>query len=181
MKVTPTKLPGLLVIEPRVFEDERGVFFESWNQQEFTAAGLHATFVQDNHSRSHRGVVRGLHYQWPKPQAKLVRVASGRVWDVAVDIRPSSPTFRQWVGIELSEQNRKMLWIPAGYAHGFVTLDGSTDFLYKCTAPYDAGSDRTIRWNDPTLAIDWPIEGLTVALSDKDRKAPLLADAVLHD
>lgn len=181
MKITPTKLPGLLVLEPRVFEDERGSFMESWNQQVFHNAGLPANFVQDNHSRSHRGVVRGLHYQLPKPQGKLVRVAHGRVWDVAVDIRRSSPTFRQWFGVELSGDNRKMMWIPEGFAHGFIALAENTDLIYKCTAPYDAACDRALRWNDPVLAIDWPIADLTVGLSSKDLHAPFLADAIIYD
>jgi len=181
VKVTPTRLPGLLIIEPRVFEDQRGSFMESWNQQAFGAAGLAADFVQDNHSRSRRGVVRGLHYQLPNPQGKLVRVANGRVWDVAVDIRRSSPTFGQWVGVELSGDNRRMLWIPEGFAHGFVTLQDDTDFLYKCTAAFNPSADRAIRWDDPALAIDWPLAGLDVSLSTRDLQAPLLGDAILYE
>lgn len=181
MNITPTKLADLLVIEPRVFEDERGSFLESWNRETFRSAGLDADFVQDNHSRSRRGVVRGLHYQLPNAQGKLVRVVRGRVWDVAVDIRRSSPTFGQWLGMELSGDNRKMLWIPEGYAHGFLTLEDNTEFLYKSTALYDSQADRAIRWNDPTLGIQWPVEGMAVSLSNRDLAAPLLEDAVLYD
>jgi dTDP-4-dehydrorhamnose 3,5-epimerase len=181
VNITPTKLADLLVIEPRVFEDERGSFLESWNRETFRSAGLDADFVQDNHSRSRRGVVRGLHYQLPNAQGKLVRVVRGRVWDVAVDIRRSSPTFGQWLGMELSGDNRKMLWIPEGYAHGFLTLEDNTEFLYKSTALYDSKADRAIRWNDPTLGIRWPVEGMAVSLSNKDLAAPLLEDAVLYD
>jgi len=177
VKVTPTKLAGLLVIEPRVFEDERGSFLESWSRATFHAAGLDAEFVQDNHSRSHRGVLRGLHYQLPSPQGKLVRVTNGRVWDVAVDIRRSSPTFGEWIGMELSAENHRMLWIPEGFAHGFLTLEDNSDFLYKCTAPYVPEADRSIRWNDPVLAVDWPVEGVALSLSAKDMRAPMLRDS----
>lgn len=157
MKVTPTAIPDVLIIEPKVFGDERGFFYESFNQQAFNeATGLDVTFVQDNHSRSAKGVLRGLHYQVQQPQAKLVRVVRGAVFDVAVDIRKGSPTFGKWFGAELSEDNHRQLWVPAGLAHGFLVLSESADFLYKTTDYYAPAHERCIRWDDPTLAIDWP-------------------------
>jgi dTDP-4-dehydrorhamnose 3,5-epimerase len=177
MIVTETGLPGVKLIEPRVFGDDRGFFLESWNQAGFAAAGLDLDFVQDNHSRSGRGVLRGLHYQLGSPQGKLVRVTAGAVFDVAVDIRRSSPAFGQWVGFELSDANKRMLWVPPGFAHGFLVLSDSADFLYKCTTLYDAPNDRGIRWDDPAIGIAWPDTGMTPQLSGKDAKAPLLADA----
>ena len=175
MIVTDTPLPGVKLIAPKVFGDDRGFFLESWNARSFADAGLDLNFVQDNHSRSSRGVLRGLHYQLQNPQGKLVRVTSGAVFDVAVDLRRASPDFGKWVGYELSDSNKHMLWVPPGFAHGFMVLSETADFLYKCTAPYDAPNDRGIRWNDPAIGIDWP--GLTPILSAKDAAAPLLADA----
>jgi dTDP-4-dehydrorhamnose 3,5-epimerase len=177
MIVTETSLPGVKLIEPRVFGDDRGFFLESWNKASFAAAGLDLDFVQDNHSRSAKGVLRGLHYQLGTPQGKLVRVTAGAVFDVAVDIRRSSPAFGQWVGFELSDVNKRMLWVPPGFAHGFLVLSDSADFLYKCTKLYDAPNDRGIRWDDPAIGIIWPDTGVTPQLSGKDAMAPLLADA----
>lgn len=166
------------VLEPRVFADERGYFFESYNQQEFeTAIGHTVAFVQDNQSFSGRGVLRGLHYQLPPhPQGKLVRCVRGSVWDVAVDIRKSSDSFGQWSGVELSEENHKQFWIPEGFAHGFVALSDAAVLLYKTTDYYARDLDRSIRWNDPELDIQWPVDGEPI-LSDKDARAPLLANA----
>ena len=177
MKRIETALPGVTLIEPRVFGDDRGFFLESWNAATFAAAGLDLAFVQDNHSRSARGVLRGLHYQLQNPQGKLVRVTQGAVFDFAVDIRRSSPHFGQWVGYELSDANKRMLWVPPGFAHGFLVLSDTADFLYKCTALYDPPSDRGIRFDDPAIGIAWPDTGVTVLLSGKDAAAPLLADA----
>lgn len=177
MELIETKLPGVLIIEPRVFGDDRGFFLESWNAETFRAAGLDLEFVQDNHSRSSRGVLRGLHYQQPEPQGKLVRVTAGRAFDVAVDLRRSSPTFGQWAGVELSAANKRMFWIPPGFAHGFLSLEDGTDFLYKCTAFYRPAYDHSIRWDDPAIGIDWPLEGMTPQLSAKDLAGKSLADA----
>ena len=176
MKVTATRLPEVLVLEPEVFGDERGFFFESYNRRAFNqAAGSEVEFVQDNHSRSARGVLRGLHYQIPpRAQGKLVRVTAGCVFDVAVDVRRSSPRFGQWVGIELSADNHRQLWIPPGFAHGFVVLSDAADFLYKATNYYSPEAERAVTWNDPTIGIEWPDLGLEPALSTKDRAAPLL-------
>jgi dTDP-4-dehydrorhamnose 3,5-epimerase len=179
MKVTPTALPGVLILEPKLFGDERGFFLESFNQRAFDAAvGRPVGFVQDNHSRSQRGVLRGLHYQLP-PHAlgKLVRVAAGAVFDVAVDMRRTSPTFGRWTGCELSAQNQRQLWIPPGFAHGFLVLSESADFLYKTTDYYAPQAEAALRWDDPQLGIDWPLAGLTPLLSGKDAAAPLLAEA----
>ena len=175
MKVTPTGIADLLVLEPRVFGDERGFFMESFNQQAFDQAiGARITFVQDNHSRSGRGVLRGLHYQIaPHAQGKLVRVMQGAVFDVAVDLRPGSATCGQWFGVELSGTNHKQLWIPAGFAHGFLVLSDSADFLYKTTDYYAPEFERALSWSDPTLAIDWPLEGAAPNVSAKDAAAPL--------
>lgn len=171
MKVTTTAIADVLILEPQVFGDARGFFLESFNQQRFNAAtASNYQFVQDNHSRSARGVLRGLHYQVQNPQGKLVRVAAGAVWDVAVDIRPQSPTFGQWVGVELSAQNQRQLWIPPGLAHGFVVLSDSADFLYKTTDYYAPAHERCIRWDDPTLAIAWPDAGVPPMLSAKDQQ-----------
>lgn len=178
MQITRTALPGVLLIEPRVFGDARGFFLESWNRQSFASAGLDLEFVQDNHSRSAKGVLRGLHYQLQNPQGKLVRVTRGAVFDVAVDIRRSSPHFGRWVGYELSETNHRMLYIPPGFAHGFLVLSDSADFLYKCTSLYDPSSDRSLAWNDPAIAIDWPLDDAPL-LSTKDAAAPVLAAAEL--
>jgi dTDP-4-dehydrorhamnose 3,5-epimerase len=177
LDVIRTSLPGVLRLEPRVFSDDRGFFLETFNAAKFREAGLPQEFVQDNHSRSKRGVLRGLHYQEPNPQGKLVRCTRGRVWDVAVDIRKSSPTFGKWFGLELSESNNVMLWVPAGFAHGFCALSDDTDVLYKCTALYDPASDRGIAWNDPDIGIDWPVAD--PLLSPKDAQAPRLRDAAV--
>jgi dTDP-4-dehydrorhamnose 3,5-epimerase len=173
MKVTETKIPGLLIIEPRVFGDERGFFFESFNEQVFNAAtGNTLKFVQDNHSKSAKGVLRGLHYQLPpKAQGKLVRVVQGEVFDVAVDIRKGSGTYGQWVGEVLSADNKKQLWIPPGFAHGFLTLSDTAEFLYKTTDYWSPEHERAILWNDASLKIDWPLNGLTPQLAAKDAAA----------
>jgi dTDP-4-dehydrorhamnose 3,5-epimerase len=177
VNIIETALPGVLIIEPKLFGDARGFFLESWNQQAFASAGLTMDFVQDNHSRSARGVLRGLHYQLENPQGKLVRVTQGAVFDVAVDIRRSSPHFGQWVGVELNDDNHRMLWIPPGFAHGFLVLSESADFLYKCTSLYHPASDRGIRWDDPDIGIAWPDVGMAPQLSGKDAAAPHLAHA----
>ncbi|WP_395348992.1 dTDP-4-dehydrorhamnose 3,5-epimerase [Variovorax sp. UC122_21] len=180
MKVTETAIKDVLLIEPKVFGDARGFFFESFNQKAFDeAVGQHVEFVQDNHSRSAKGVLRGLHYQVRQPQGKLVRVARGAVFDVAVDIRRSSPTFGQWVGSVLSEENQTQLWVPAGLAHGFLVLSDSADFLYKTTDYYAPTHERCIAWNDETLAIGWPEIGMAPLLSAKDAAAPSFAMAEL--
>ena len=173
MKVTATKIPGLLIIEPRVFGDERGFFFESFNEQAFNAAtGNTLPFVQDNHSKSTKGVLRGLHYQLPpRAQGKLVRVIQGEVFDVAVDIRKGSPTYGQWVAEILSADNKKQMWIPPGFAHGFLTLSDTAEFLYKTTDYWSPEHERAILWNDATLKIDWPLHGLTPQLAAKDAAA----------
>ena len=177
MNVIETALPGVMLIEPRVFGDDRGFFLESWNAQAFAAAGIDAPFVQDNHSRSAKGVLRGLHYQIEAPQGKLVRVTAGAVFDVVVDMRRSSPQFGRWVGFELSAANNRMLWVPPGFAHGFLTLGDSVDFLYKCTTFYAPEHERAVIWNDAQLAIEWPIEIALPRLSAKDTTAPRFADA----
>jgi dTDP-4-dehydrorhamnose 3,5-epimerase len=177
MKVVQTAIPEVLIIEPKVFGDARGFFFESFNQQAFNrATGLNVDFVQDNHSRSSKGVLRGLHYQIQQPQGKLVRVVRGAVFDVAVDVRKSSPTFGKWVGIELSEENHSQFWVPPGFAHGFLVLSESADFLYKTTEYYAPEHERAILWSDPAIAIDWPIDGKP-NLSPKDSSGALLFDA----
>ena len=176
MNVVETPLPGVRIVEPRVFGDERGFFLETFNAARFAEHGLPTSFVQDNHSRSARGVLRGLHYQRRNPQGKLVSVVRGEVFDVAVDIRQGSPTFGRWFGMTLSESRRQLLWIPPGFAHGFCVLSESADFLYKCTTLYDAADDRGIRWDDPALGIDWPLAEPT--LSPKDRALPTLAEAM---
>lgn len=177
MNVVETELAGVLILEPKVFGDARGFFLESWNRQTMADNGLAMDFVQDNHSRSARGVLRGLHYQLENPQGKLVRVTQGAVFDVAVDIRRSSPHFGKWVGVELSSENHRMLWIPPGFAHGFMVLSETADFLYKCTTLYHPPSDRSLRWNDPEIGIAWPSAAGAPLLSAKDEAAPLLADA----
>jgi dTDP-4-dehydrorhamnose 3,5-epimerase len=170
VKVTPTAIPDVLVVEPKVFGDARGFFFESFNGKAFDeAVGRHVEFVQDNHSRSVKGVLRGLHYQIQQPQGKLVRVVRGAVFDVAVDIRKSSPTFGQWVGVELTEENHKQLWVPEGFAHGFLVLSESADFLYKTTDYYAPAHERCILWNDSSLTIEWPDTGAEIKLSAKDQ------------
>ena len=181
MRVLDTAIADVRIIEPQVFGDARGFFFESFNLREFrTATGLDdVQFVQDNHSRSAQGVLRGLHYQIQQPQGKLVRVTRGKVWDVAVDIRKSSPTFGQWVGAELSEDNQHQLWVPPGFAHGFVVLSESADFLYKTTDYYAPEHERCIAWNDPQLAIAWPIAGAP-SLSAKDMQGFAFAQAPVY-
>jgi dTDP-4-dehydrorhamnose 3,5-epimerase len=177
MKVTATSLPEVLLIEPKVFGDERGFFLESYNRRALEdATGIARVFVQDNHSRSARNVLRGLHYQIGQPQGKLLRVVQGAVFDVAVDIRRSSPTFGRWVGFELSAENRRMTWVPEGFAHGFLVLSESADVLYKATDYFAPEFERTIAWNDPDLGIAWPLESAPV-LSDKDRRGVAFASA----
>ena len=176
MIVAPTGIAGVLLIEPKIFGDARGFFFESWNAQAFATAGIPAAFVQDNHSRSPRGVLRGLHYQIVQPQGKLVRVTAGAVYDVAVDLRRASPTFGRWVGERLSGENRRMLWIPPGFGHGFLVLSDSADFLYKTTDYYAPEHERVIAWNDPDLAIAWPLSGAPT-LSARDDAGPRFRDA----
>lgn len=177
MKAIRTEIPEVLILEPKVFGDARGFFFESWNEKVFReATGLDLHFVQDNHSRSAQGVLRGLHYQIRQPQGKLVRVVRGAVFDVAVDVRRSSPTFGKWVGVELSEDNHRQFWVPPGFAHGFVVLTESADFLYKTTDYYAPEHERCIAWNDPEIGIAWP-GGLVPALSEKDRRGLALREA----
>ncbi len=178
MKVTPTALPEVLILEPKVFGDARGFFMESWNAKVFReATGCDLPFVQDNHSRSAKNVLRGIHYQLVKPQGKLVRVVSGTVLDVAVDLRRASPNFGKWVGVELSAENQKQLWIPPGFGHAFVVRSESADFLYKTTEYWIPEYDRNLRWNDPTVDIDWGLGGAQPLLAAKDAAAPLLAEA----
>jgi len=177
LKITPTAIPDVLVIEPKVFGDERGFFFESFNQAKFESfIGRQVNFVQDNHSKSVKNVLRGLHYQIQQPQGKLVRVVQGEVFDVAVDIRKSSPTFGKWVGEVLSAENKKQLWVPEGFAHGFVVLSETAEFLYKTTDYYAPEYERSIVWNDPSIDIKWPINGEPI-LSVKDQQAKTLATA----
>lgn len=177
----PTRLAGVVEIEPRIFEDDRGFFFESWNRRDFEQAGLRLRFVQDNHSRSTRGTLRGLHYQIPRAQGKLVRVTAGRVFDVAVDLRARSPELGRWVGVWLSADKRNMLWIPPGFAHGFYVESPEADLLYKCTEFYHPEDDRTIRWDDPDLGIDWPLhDNTSPLLSEKDAAGSMLAEADLY-
>lgn len=181
LNVIPTSLPEVKIIEPKVFADARGFFFESFNVNEFAQAlGVNVEFVQDNHSLSVKNVVRGLHYQLVRPQGKLVRVVSGEVFDVAVDIRKGSPTFGQWVGERLSAENKRQMWIPAGFAHGFAVLSEQAEFLYKTTDYWFAEHERCMRWDDPQIGIEWPLDGEAL-LATKDAAAPLLADAELPD
>ena len=174
MNITECDIPGPLIIEPKVFGDERGFFMESWNAARFAEEGLDIAFVQDNHSRSQKGVLRGMHFQNPGPQGKLVRVVSGAVFDVAVDLRRSSPTFGKWTGVELSAENKRMFWVPEGFAHGFIALEDGTEFLYKCTATYDPSAEHSLMWNDPAVGIEWPLEGLEPQLSAKDAQGKTL-------
>jgi dTDP-4-dehydrorhamnose 3,5-epimerase len=178
MQFEPTRLPEVVLIKPKVFGDGRGFFFETWQQCTFSEAGLNASFVQDNHSRSSRYTLRGLHFQIRQPQGKLVRVTRGEAYDVAVDIRRSSPRFGQWVGVILSDSNHHLLWVPAGFAHGYLALSDTVDFVYKCTDFYSPKDERSIRWDDPALAVEWPLPpGARPVLSAKDAAAPLLRDA----
>lgn len=180
MKKTPTDLPGCFMLEPVVHDDGRGFFIEHWNRNTFSELGLDIAFVQDNHSRSTRGVLRGIHHQIGNPQGKLVRVTQGCVFDVAVDIRKDSPHFGRWAGVELSAENHRMLWIPPGFGHAFLVLSDHADFQYKCTEFYTPSSDRGIRWNDPDIGIEWPLEdGVRPELSDRDKALPFLKDAEL--
>ena len=182
MKVSASAIPEVLLLEPDVFRDGRGFFFESWNKERLSEAGLEADFVQDNHSRSVRGTLRGLHYQIQNPQGKLVQVVRGAVFDVAVDLRRSSPSFGKWVSFELSEENHRILWIPPGFAHGFYVLSPEADFLYKCTDYYHPESERTIAWDDPDLAIDWPLPlGERPLVSAKDRHGSAFASAETYE
>ncbi|WP_298174890.1 dTDP-4-dehydrorhamnose 3,5-epimerase [Novosphingobium sp.] len=176
MNIVECNIPGPLIIEPRVFGDERGFFLETWNAAAFAAAGLDLTFVQDNHSRSQKGVLRGMHFQNPGPQGKLVRVVRGAVFDAVVDLRRSSPTFGQWAGVTLSAENKRMFWVPQGFAHGFLTLEDDTDFLYKCDAPYAPQHEHSLAWDDPDVGIEWPLDGIEVQLSAKDAKGTRLSD-----
>ena len=177
MRATPTKIPDVLILEPEVFGDSRGFFYESYNQRAFfEASGISVGFVQDNHSRSAQGVLRGLHYQIQQPQGKFVRVVAGAVFDVVVDIRASSPTFGQWVGEELSADNKKIMWVPSGFAHGFLVLSESVEFLYKTTDYYAPEHERVIAWDDPQIGIAWPLSGQPV-LSGKDQAGIRLQDA----
>lgn len=176
MNIIECDIPGPLILEPKVFGDERGFFMESWNAAAFAKAGLDLTFVQDNHSRSQKGVLRGMHFQNPGPQGKLVRVVRGAVFDAVVDLRRSSPTYGKWAGIVLSAENKRMFWVPEGFAHGFLTLEDDTDFLYKCTTPYAPQHEASLAWNDPTVGIEWPLDGLEPKLSAKDAVGVPLAE-----
>ena len=166
MRVRETSLPGVLILEPQVFRDERGFFLETFSTKRLAGSGVPENFAQDNHSRSTRGVVRGLHYQLNHPQGKLIHAASGRIFDVAVDIRRGSPTFAKWFGVELNDENLFSLWVPGGFAHGFCVLSEVADVIYKCTVPYEAHDDRGVAWNDPLIGIDWPVDN--PVLSSKD-------------
>jgi dTDP-4-dehydrorhamnose 3,5-epimerase len=182
MNIIKTSIPGVVVIEPKIFSDDRGYFFESFNQRKFNEEVCKTTFVQDNESKSSFGVLRGLHYQLPPfAQSKLVRVVKGKVFDVAVDIRKGSPSFGKYVSIELSEENKKMLFIPRGFAHGYLVLSNEAIFQYKCDNFYAPDSEGSIIWNDPELNIDWGIDYNAICLSDKDKKAPKFSDALLFD
>lgn len=178
MRVERTRLPDVLLITPRVFGDSRGYFFESWHRDKFRDHGLDVEFVQDNHSHSVKNTLRGLHYQIRHPQGKLVRVTKGEVFDVAVDIRRGSPNFGRWVGVYLSDTNHQMLWVPPGFAHGYLAISEEIDFLYKCTDIYSPADERAIRWNDPAIGIEWPLAaGVPPILSGKDAEAPTFAEA----
>jgi dTDP-4-dehydrorhamnose 3,5-epimerase len=179
MKISPTTIPDVVVLEPKVFGDARGFFLESYNEKVFRrATGSELAFKQDNHSRSSKGVLRGLHYQVQQPQGKLVRVVRGAVFDVVVDIRPTSATFGKWAGVELSEDNHRQLWVPPGLAHGFLVLSEIADFLYKTTDYYAPAHERSIAWNDPAIGIEWPLDGTAPVLSPKDAAAPSLAESI---
>jgi len=180
MNVVKTRIPDVLLLEPKVFGDDRGFFFESYNKNVLAGLGLNRDFVQDNHSRSSRGVLRGLHYQLQHTQGKLIRVIAGAIWDVAVDIRRGSPTFGQWVGEELSAANKRLLWVPEGFAHGFIVLSDFAEVLYKASDFYSPAHERALLWNDPDLNITWPLDGEPI-LSAKDKAALSLRDAPLFD
>lgn len=181
MNFLPTKIPEVLVVEPKVFSDDRGVFWESYQKKHFIGAGIAMDFVQDNHSKSRFGTLRGLHYQIQQPQGKLVRVIAGEIFDIAVDLRKSSPTFGMWVGDRLSAENKRMLWIPPQFAHGFLVTSPEAEVLYKTTDYYAPQWERTIRWNDPSLNIPWPTNETTVILSHKDANGKLLSDVEVFD
>ncbi|NRD89675.1 dTDP-4-dehydrorhamnose 3,5-epimerase [Sphingopyxis sp. BSNA05] len=176
MRLVDTSIADIKIIEPEVFGDDRGFFYESWNEARFAELGLELKFVQDNHSRSAKGVLRGLHYQIQKPQGKLVRVVAGSIYDVVIDLRKSSPTFGKWEGFTLSEENRNLLWVPPGFAHGFLSLEDRTEVLYRCTDFYAPEHERSLLWNDAELGIDWPLDGEPL-LSDKDAAAVAFAQA----
>lgn len=177
MKKTETPIKDLVIIEPEVYGDSRGFFYESYNTDKFAALGITTEFKQDNHSRSAKGVIRGLHFQLPpKPMAKLVRCTNGRLWDVAVDLRKNSPTYKQWFGLELSEENKKILFIPEGFGHGFVALEDNSDLVYKASNTFSQELDAAVAWNDPAFGIEWPTEGLDLIFSEKDTNAPKLED-----
>jgi len=177
MEATPTEIPDVLILQPKVFGDARGFFMESWNEREFARLGIHARFVQDNHSRSAKGVLRGLHYQIKQPQGKLVRVVAGEIFDVVVDIRRSSPTFGKKAAVRLSGADHRMLWVPPGLAHGFCVLSDMADVLYKSSDFYAPEHERSILWNDPALGIHWPLDGIEPLLSAKDKTGKLFKDA----
>ena len=182
MKVTPTAIPDVLILEPKVFGDDRGFFFESYNRRAFReATGLDVDFVQDNHSRSAKNVLRGMHYQIRQPQGKLVRVTAGEVFDAVVDLRKSSPTFGKWVGATLSAANHRMLWVPEGFAHGFLVTSESAEFLYKTTDYYAPEHERSLLWNDPAVGIDWPVSGAQPLLKPKDAAGARLEEAEVFD
>lgn len=181
MKIIETAIPGPLIVEPRVFGDERGFFMETWNAAGFAEAGLTMQWVQDNHSHSQKGVLRGLHFQNPGAQGKLVRVTRGAVFDVAVDLRRASAHFGQWAGVELSAENKRMFWVPEGFAHGFLTLSDHTDFMYRCTAPYSPTSEHTLAWDDPAVGIEWPVNHFDPIISEKDAVGLSLANVPAFD
>jgi len=182
VKFIPTEIPGVIIVEPDVFGDHRGFFMESWHAEKFAEGGIDAQFVQDNHSRSNQGILRGLHYQIEQPQGKLVRVLSGEVFDVAVDLRRDSPTFGKWFGMTLNDIDNKMLWVSPGFAHGFYVVSEQADFFYKCTELYAPEHERAIRWDDPDLAIDWPIaSGQEPVLAPKDAAAKSFKDAEVYE
>ena len=180
MKIIASNIPDILVFEPTIYSDGRGYFMETWRQSVFEAQGIDAGFVQDNQSNSNRGTLRGLHYQLNHPQGKLARVVSGEVFDVAVDLRKSSAYFGRWIGILLSAENKKQLWIPPGFAHGFYVMSDSAELLYKCTDYYDPEDDHSLLWNDETVGIDWPLLDSKPLLSDKDKNAPRLLEATVY-
>jgi dTDP-4-dehydrorhamnose 3,5-epimerase len=180
VKVHETAIPGVLVIEPVVHRDARGYFLETWREARYRTLGVALPFVQDNQSRSSRGVVRGMHYQLETPQGKLITVARGGIFDVAVDLRRSSPAFGRWVGVELSDANHRQLWIPPGCAHGFCVQSETADVVYKCTAPYLASDEHCLRWDDPSVGIEWPLGGVAPVVSPRDAAAPGLADAATY-
>lgn len=178
MKFIETSLPGCIVVEPQVFGDSRGFFYESYNEAKYRATGIERKFIQSNVSRSARGVLRGLHFQWPNPQGKLVSVLEGEVYDVAVDIRRGSPSFGRWTGVMLTAENHRHFWIPEGFAHGFCVVSEHATFSYQCTELYDAKADGSVRWDDPAIGVDWPVS--SPLLSEKDANAPLLAEMPHH-